>query len=61
MHPTNYRPISLLTTFSKVFEKALYIRLTEYFYSNKLLVGNQFGLEKVQQMEMPFLNKEMTF
>jgi len=46
MNPTNYIPISLLASFSKVFEKALYIRLTEYFYSNKLLVGNQFGFRK---------------
>jgi len=46
MNPTNYRPISLLTSFSKVFEKALFIRLSEHFYSNKLLVGNQFGFRK---------------
>ena len=45
-NPTNYRPISLLTSFSKVFEKALYIRLTEHFNTNKLLVGNQFGFRK---------------
>jgi len=43
MNPTNYRPISLLTSFSKVFEKALYIRLSENFYSNKLVVVKQFG------------------
>jgi hypothetical protein len=46
MNPTNYRPISLLTSFLKVFEKALYFRLTEHFYSNKLLVGNQFDFRK---------------
>jgi len=46
MNPTNYRPISLLTSFSMVFEKALYIRLNEHFNSNKLLVGNQFGFRK---------------
>ena len=46
MNPTNYRPISLLTSFSKVFEKALYIRLNEHFNSNKLLVGNQFVFRK---------------
>jgi len=46
MNSTIYRPISLLTSFSKVFEKALYIRLTEHFNSNKLLVGNQFGFRK---------------
>jgi len=46
MNSTNYRPISLLPSFSEVFEKALYIRLTEHFNSNKLLVGNQFRFRK---------------
>jgi len=46
MNQTNYRTISLLTSFSKVFEKTWSIRLTEHFYSNKLLVGNQFGFRK---------------
>jgi len=43
MNPTNCRPISLLTSFLKAFEKALCIRLTEHFNTNKLIVGNQFG------------------
>jgi hypothetical protein len=38
--------ISLLTSFLKVFEKALYIRLTEHFNTNKLLVGKDFGFRK---------------
>jgi len=46
MNATNYSPISLLTSFSKVFEKALCIRLTEHFNTNKLLVGNWFGFRK---------------
>ena len=46
MNPTNYRPMSLLASFLKVFEKALYIRLTEHFNTNKLLVGNQFGFRE---------------
>jgi len=46
LKPINYRPISLLMSFSKVFENALYIRLTEQFYSNMLLLGNQFGFRK---------------
>jgi len=46
MNLTNYRPISLLTSFSKVFEKALFNRLTAHFNTNKLLVRNQFGFRK---------------
>ena len=46
MNLTNYRPISLLTSFSKVFEKALFDRLTAHFNTNKLLVGNKFGFRK---------------
>ena len=61
MNPTNYRPISLLTSFSKVFEKPLFIRLTEHFYSNKLLAGNQFGFRKDITTELAFLNQEMKY
>jgi hypothetical protein len=43
---TNYRPISLLTSFSKIFEKAIYIRLTEYLLNNKMLSDSQYGFWK---------------
>ena len=43
---SNYRPISQLTSFSKIFEKAIYSRLTEHLVNNKLLAGNQYGFEK---------------
>jgi hypothetical protein len=45
-NPTNYRPISLLTSFSKVFEKALYTRLTDHFNTYKLLVGKPVWFQK---------------
>jgi hypothetical protein len=48
MKPTNYRPISLLTSFLNVFEKTLYF---EHFNSNKFLVGNQFGFRKGKATE----------
>ena len=51
MNPTNYRLIPLLTLFSKVFEKALYISLPEHFNSNKYLVGNLFVFRKVKATE----------
>ena len=42
-NPSNYRPISLLPLFSKILERALYNRLTNYIQSNSLLSPQQFG------------------
>jgi hypothetical protein len=39
---SNYRPISLLTSFSKVFEKAMSIQLLEHLNNNNILVEEQF-------------------
>ena len=44
--PSNYRPISLLTEFSKVIEKALYNRLIFHLNNNSLLNPQQFGFRK---------------
>jgi hypothetical protein len=38
----NYRPVSLLTSFSKVFEKIIYIRLLQHTNINNILVEEQF-------------------
>jgi hypothetical protein len=43
---SNYRPISLLTTFSKVIEKVMYNRLSHYLQTNNILVPEQFGFRK---------------
>jgi hypothetical protein len=43
---TNYRPISLLTTFSKTLEKVMYNRLSHHTQSNNILVPEQFGFRK---------------
>lgn len=40
---TNYRPISLLTSFSKILEKIVNSRLLSFLETNKLLADNQFG------------------
>ena len=42
----NYRPISTLPIFGKIFEKVIYARLYEYFTTNGLLYENQFGFRK---------------
>jgi len=44
--PSNYRPISLLTAFSKVIEKALYNRLIDHLNNNSLLNPQQFGFRR---------------
>jgi Notch-like protein len=39
----NYRPISLLTSFYKVFEKMIYERLLQHIKDNNILAEEQFG------------------
>ena len=40
---SNYRPISLLPTISKIFERILFNQLYDYFNSNNLLAEEQYG------------------
>ena len=40
---TNYRPISILLSFSNIFEKIIYNRLNNYFSTHNVLAKEQFG------------------
>ena len=42
----NYRPISVLPTFSKILEKIMYNRVYTFLRSNTLLYAKQFGFQK---------------
>ena len=42
----NYRPISLLSVFSKIMEKIMHSRLYSFFETNKVLYSSQFGFQK---------------
>lgn len=43
---SNYRPISLLSNFAKIFEKIVRFQLTEYLEANNLLSPTQFGFRQ---------------
>ena len=40
---SNYRPISLPTSFSKITEKIIFKRLYNYLNDNNILFGDQYG------------------
>ena len=42
----NFRPISILPIFGKIFEKLIYTRLYNFLTSNKLMYSKQFGFRK---------------
>ena len=48
---SNYRPISLLPTISKIFERIVYKQLYEYFNSNNLLAEQQYGFRSIHSTE----------
>ena len=43
---SNYRPVSILPAFSKIFERIMCHRLVEYLEAFKLLYANQFGFRR---------------
>ena len=48
----NYRPISLLSSISKVFEKVVYLQLFTYFNENEYLCKNQYGFRSLHSTEL---------
>ena len=50
--PSNYRPVSTLPIFGKIFEKIIYTRLYKYFVSQGLLHDKQFGFRKITPLVM---------
>ena len=56
MDLSNYQPISILTIFSKLFEKLFYFRLLNFFDNNNLLHYNQFGFRKNRSTTIAIAN-----
>src|SRR5215510_8183399 len=60
---SNYRPISLLTSFYKIIEKIIYKRLYCYLIDNNILVKEQFGFREKLSTDTAtyaFLNKVLS-
>jgi exonuclease III len=51
----NYRPISLLSVVSKVFERVVFIQLVSYFNSHNLFYSNQFGFREGHSTELAII------
>ena len=43
----NYRPISVIPTIARVFEKLIYNQLHTYFMDNNLLSNEQYGFRSI--------------
>jgi fructose-1,6-bisphosphatase/inositol monophosphatase family enzyme len=48
---SNYRPMSLLTAFSKVIEKVIYARLYQHLINHNILMNEQFGFRAQSSTE----------
>ena len=53
---SNYRPIALLPSLSKIFEYVLLEQLTNYFVENNLLSPHQYGFRAKHSTELAALN-----
>jgi hypothetical protein len=51
----NYRPISVLTCFSKLLEKLMYKRLISHIEKNKILTQNQYGFRENRSTELAII------
>ncbi len=52
---TNYRPISLLTAISKIFEKVIFKQLYQFFQEMQLFYNGQYGFRTEHSTELAAL------
>ena len=59
----NYRPICLRTSFSRVIEKLIYVRLLDHIHTNCILVNEQYGFRtrsSTEQATFSLINNVLT-
>ena len=54
----NYRPISILNSFSKIYEKLMHKRLSNFLESNDSIYENQYGFRSGRSCEHALLNAQ---
>ena len=54
--PSNYRPISLLSVFNRIFEKTMYRRLKSFLEKNDILHDSQYGFREKRSTEHAILD-----
>ena len=52
----NYRPISLLPTFNKIFEKLMYRRVCDFLHKNDVLFEHHFGFQRNKSTNQAILD-----
>ena len=55
MSVNNYRPVSVLPVFSKIYEKIVYKRLYDYIVLHNILYDNQFGFREKHSSYMALI------
>ena len=53
-NPTNYRPISILTSFAKISERIIYKRLITFLNKHKVILATQYGLQSYRSTNHAF-------
>ena len=53
---SNYRPISLLSSFNRIFEKLLCYRMKDFIDKNKLIHSSQYGFRKAHSPDHAILD-----
>ena len=54
--PNNYRPISLLSSFNRIFEKLMYTRMNSFIDEEGILCSSQYGFRLKNSTEHPILD-----
>jgi hypothetical protein len=55
----NFRPVSLLTSFTKILGKVIYTRLYQHMNQNNILATEKYGFRNNFLIEKPLSNSKM--